>query len=65
MIGKNEEEDNNDNNLYRIKLIANKRKSLEDDTAQVSDLWLQFTPVIRILLAIKNINFRIVDSRKD
>lgn len=38
MIGKNEEEDNNDNNLYRIKLIANKRKSLEDDTAQVSDL---------------------------
>lgn len=38
MIGKNEEEDTNDNNLYRIKLIANKRKSLEDNTAQVSNV---------------------------
>ncbi|KAK2586564.1 hypothetical protein KPH14_011448 [Odynerus spinipes] len=38
MIGKNEEEeDTNDNNLYRIKLIANKRKSLEDNTTQVQE----------------------------
>lgn len=57
MIGKNEEEDNNDNNLYRIKLIANKRKSLEDDTAQVSDLWFQFTPIIRTLLALRILPF--------
>ncbi|XP_035730746.1 uncharacterized protein LOC118445415 [Vespa mandarinia] len=52
MIGKNEEEDTNDNNLYRIKLIANKRKSLEDNTAQIQEkikhCFAQLTDALRL-----------------
>ncbi|KAI4480750.1 hypothetical protein M0804_009847 [Polistes exclamans] len=52
MIGKNEEDDTNDNNLYRIKLISNKRKSLEDNTAEIQEkiknCFAQLTDALRL-----------------
>ncbi|KAI4486381.1 hypothetical protein M0802_012306 [Mischocyttarus mexicanus] len=52
MIGKNEEDDTNDNNLYRIKLISNKRKSLEDNTAKIQEkitnCFAQLTDALRL-----------------